>query len=299
MHCCAVSVRPGMASMASPRRLALIAACGFILLASPRVVAVPRPSGSAAAAPILQQFETVTVAASAPAQERFAAEQLSHWLSQILPVNVSVILTSAANASQVKVPHIVVGAGAAAPALPNSVIERLSGRPEAYACRSSWGAHNAQATAEGALATVSLTGGTAQPRGTLNAVFEFLHSVGFRFWNAAHPNRPALSTLPAPQATVPGCDHVFEPPIEYRLFNAHTVGAGDPLWRVQTHMSGAMDAEIPALPAEQGGGIGYVNGTTNCRTGADASFLSFLSPMWYSLACTYPNFCWATWSVSL
>ena len=204
---------------------------------------LPRP-----AAPQLQlqlqvkDFVAVPVAVDAPPQERFAAEQLAHWLSRILPANISVLNVTAANASQPAHPHFVVGAGAAAAAalLPPSVAQQLAGRPEAFACRSSWGRNGTGSrNTPGPTTrhydgppTVVLTGGVAQPRGTLNAVFELLRDIGFRFWNAAHPNRTALITLPAATATVPACDRVFEPPIEYRLFNGETVAAGDPLWRV-------------------------------------------------------------------
>eukprot|EP01043_Picozoa_sp_COSAG02_P051488 COSAG02_NODE_5425_length_4343_cov_2.410697_1_plen_264_part_10 len=203
------------------------------------VVAVPLlAANSRVVAPIvLQDFAAVTVDASATSQERFAAEQLAHWLSQAILSNVSVVYTTPANESQVKVSHMIVGAGAAASALPSTWADQLSGRPEAYACRSSWGPH-VSSTAEKSRTTIVLTGGVAQPRGTIIAVFEFLRDVGFRWWNAAHPNRAALTTIPAATNLVPACNRIFEPPIEYRLFNGHTVGAGDPMWRVQNHMYG-------------------------------------------------------------
>ena len=248
---------------------------------------------------VLEDFAFVTVDLYAPPQERFAAEQLAYWLSQVSPANVSVVNVTLANASQEARPHFVVGAGAAAAAaLPPSVAQQLVGKPEAFACRSSWidGSTEMNGTASRSFvppgpATLVLTGGVAQPRGTLNAVFDFLRQVGFRFWNAAHPNRTALITLPAPNVTVPACDRVFEPPIEYRLYNGWVVGAGDPLWRVQNHMSGAMDAEIPALPAEQGGGVGYVNGyfASTLYTLVPPEDHFHDHPEWYSYGCIHGN----------
>jgi hypothetical protein len=184
-------------------------------------------------------------------------------------------------------------------------------------------------------------------QGTLNAVFEFLRDLGFRFWNAAHPNRTAMVTLPPISAAVPACDRVFEPPIEYpmfrrpislhcpslrtltsatyktlmctsllcvthvasgeqhtqqghelyvvvrryRLFFAHAVCAGDPLWRLQNHMNGAMDGEVYPLPLEQGGGVGYVNGyfvsTLYALVPPEDHFAAH--PEWYSYGCIHGN----------
>ena len=86
----------------------------------------------------LQDFTSVTIDVDAPPQERFAAEQLAHWLSQVLPANISVVNVTLANAGRESRPYFVVGAGAAAAVLPPSVAQQLAGRPEAFACRSSW-----------------------------------------------------------------------------------------------------------------------------------------------------------------
>jgi hypothetical protein len=60
--------------------------------------------------PGLQAFSAIAVDAAAPPQERFAAEQLAHWLSQILPAPIPVISTP--NSTAKGLPYIAVGAGA-------------------------------------------------------------------------------------------------------------------------------------------------------------------------------------------
>ena len=79
--------------------------------------------------------------------------------------------------------------------------------------------------------------------------------------------------------------------MEYRLYNGHVVGGGDPLWRVQNHMNGAMDAEISALPAEQGGGVGYINGyfVSDLYTLVPPEEHFHVHPEWYSYGCIHGN----------
>eukprot|EP01043_Picozoa_sp_COSAG02_P088284 COSAG02_NODE_25427_length_659_cov_0.992857_1_plen_90_part_10 len=71
------------------------------------VVAVPfiAANSKVVAQIVLQDFAAVTVDASATPQERFAAEQLAHWLTQATLSNVSVVYTTPANESQVSVSH--------------------------------------------------------------------------------------------------------------------------------------------------------------------------------------------------
>ena len=59
---------------------------------------------------------------------------------------------------------------------------------------------------------------------------------------------------------LPACNRAYYPPFEHRCYNPYLVSQGEVVWRLNNHLTGAMDGELPALPPEQGGGIGYVDG---------------------------------------
>ena len=272
--------------------LGLLPGLLLFLLRTKAVQTLPVPAiGTSGAAPSLDQLAAVTVAAVAPPQDHFAAEQLAQWLSRLLPANISVV--SLPNPAVERQPHILVGAEAAAKLLPPTVVAQLDGKSEAFACYSNWGQQIS--LQRGAPSMLALAGGAGQPRGTIVAVYEFLRMLGFRWWNAGvQQGLDAVITVPPPStsnAPLPACARVYEPPIEYRLYNAYLVGAGDGLWRVQNHMSGAMDGELPPLPPEQGGGIGYVDGyfVSTLYSLVPPAEHFYTHPEWYSYGCIQGN----------
>ena len=229
-------------------RIRLVAA--WVALAS-LASAVPQPrQPSGPALPPLGEWE-VAVAADATAPERYAAQQLSHFLALPLVTILDDLSTVTDR------PRFEIGVTLAKQV--NVSVHDLA-TPEAFACTSS--------VKGGASARIVLTGGEGQPRGALNAVFELLRELGFRWWapatQAGHNVTGRRSTLP-PIATMhvrppPTCNRVYDPPFEHRCYNPYLVSQGEAAWRLNNHLTGAMDGELPALPPEQGGGIGYVDG---------------------------------------
>ena len=218
-------------------------------------VALPLPSSRGSPRLSLQDFGAIAVAADASAPERFAAGQLADWLGRILPPpGIPVVNVTRGTAPTLSC--IAVGAGAAAALLPAGTLEQLANSSEAFLIKVVPGGTDAAALLTGR--ALVLTGGIGQPRGALNAVFEFLRGLGFRFWNPTTAGLAARVTLPLnASARLPlpaAVERLFYPPVEYRLYNAQLVSSGDRLWRVQNHMSGAMDGELPALPDHMGGG---------------------------------------------
>lgn len=115
----------------------------------------------------------VAVAAAAAAPEQFAAQQLAHFLSLVAGTAVPVLTPTAAAASGR--PTLAVGAAASlAFGVPRSSLSHAQLADDGYHC----------ATAPG-FKTVTLSGAlrgnSTAPRGTVNAVFAYLRSLGFKF----------------------------------------------------------------------------------------------------------------------
>ena len=177
--------------------------------------------------PKLDEF-VVAVHADASPPERLAAAQLAHWPSAALPRPTPLFVLPANASAAGKRPRFAVGT-ALARARPGLPVDALASA-EAFACQS-FGAEHGSGPA-----TIYLTGGTSQPRGTLNAVFELLRALGFRWW--APSTQRVAPWLPGPGTPVPGrrtavpaaaallarpaptCNRTFDPPFEYRLYNA-------------------------------------------------------------------------------
>ena len=227
-------------------RLTVWVALASLAAAVPQPPAVHHPM-----LPPLGEWE-IAVAANASAPEAYAAQQLAHFLNLPL-VRVANEDLSAAPGR----PRFEIGATLAKQA--DVALHELT-TPEAFACASS--------VAGGAFARMVLTGGEGQPRGALNAVFELLRELGFRWWAPAtqagknvtgrRSTLPPTTTLHA--APPPVCNRRYDPPFEHRCYNPYLIHEGEDAWRLVNHLTGAMDAELPALPPEQGGGIGYVDG---------------------------------------
>ena len=176
--------------------------------------------------PKLDEF-VVAVHADASPPERLAAAQLAHWLSAALPRPTPLFVLPANASAAGKRPRFAVGA-ALARARPGLPVDALASA-EAFACQS----FGADASGP---ATIYLTGGARQLRGALNAVFELLRALGFRWWAPSTqrvapwlpgPGAPVLGRRTAvPTATTllarpaPTCNRTFDPPVEYRLYNA-------------------------------------------------------------------------------
>lgn len=150
----------------------------------------------------------VAVAADAPSQERWAAQQLAFWLSAMpgarhnSSCHVGLCAPKLVEPSAVGAvtPAVFVGAGAAQVAgVPHAELHGL-GR-DAFRCSFTGGSGN-----------LVLTGGLnrtdgAEPRGTINAVFEYLRHIGFRFYTpfSADSHGEFDSTKPKPTAIFPSC----------------------------------------------------------------------------------------------
>ena len=126
-----------------------------------------------------------------------------------------------------------------------------------------------------------------------------LAALGFRWWapatQAGHNVTGRRSTLP-PTAALhaappPACNRTYDPPFEHRCYNPYLLNEGEDAWRLANHLTGAMDGELPALPPDQGGGIGYVDGyfvsTFYELVPPEEHFAEH--PEWYSYGCIQGN----------
>ena len=164
----------------------------------------------------------VSVDPLAPPQERFAAEQLARYLG--LAAGRVVPILAPADAERQRRRHVAVGAAAA---LRNGVpLELLKSEPklglDGMLCRS----RGLPAKPGGAM--LVLTGGAlppcvssencsaAQPRGAINAVFEYLRMAGTRVLALnATISTPITDTLPA-------CDLLWTPSYDFRMLNQYS-----------------------------------------------------------------------------
>jgi hypothetical protein len=251
--------------------------------AAPPAAATP-PAG--AATPSLSRF-SVVVDPRGPAADDFAARQLAIFLgiaagsAAPLPV-----VSPRAPGASPGTPVFVVGPAAAVATGGLSVVElHNSGvRDDGFFCSSS-------STVD--LRQIMLTGGVrscwpescnqtaAESRGTINAVFEYLQMLGFRFFSINTTVLPPLSSSRS-TATPVHCNGVHNPSFSFRMINAaffpyraytgpvYWPGSDAPrgtqltdrsLYAVANHFNGAMDGgELPGLPGEWGGAAGGAEG---------------------------------------
>ena len=204
--------------------------CWLRLLLLPASESMPRQLTASshpqlpASPPMAMSAElVVAVAAAAPSQEQWAAEQLAHWLGALpgAPSNCTLgrphcsppLLDPSAIGGR---PAIFVGADAAqAAGFPHSQLHGLG--PDAFRCSS-----------DDAPPRLVLTGGLnctdgAEPRGTINAVFEFLRLAGFRWYGVYTADQFGGfdHTAPGPTATLPSCSDMVRtsPTFRYRSLN--------------------------------------------------------------------------------
>ena len=95
--------------------------------------------------------------------------------------------------------------------------------------------------------------GGAEPRGTVNGVFEYLRVIGFRWWT---PNATSLPQHKPSALALPACDGVHRPTIsrsrKIEAPDLHTLEMPNPagangttdaqkLWWVANHLNGGGD----------------------------------------------------------
>jgi hypothetical protein len=163
----------------------------------------------------------VGVDVHAPVQEQFAAEQLSRYLSGAVGHTVPVM--GHTTAERHNRPYIAVGATAA---LHNGVALSLL-RQEATLGLDGMLCRSRGLPTKAGQAVLILTGGVldscvpgncseVQPRGTINACFEYLRMAGTRILALnATVYRPITKTLP-------GCDFVWKPSYDFRMLNQYS-----------------------------------------------------------------------------
>ena len=284
----------------------------FLLLHHDFSCALPR--GREPPAPLAMSADLVVVIdMAAPSQERWAAAQLATWLGALpgAATNCSkgrphcappLVPPSAVGNS----PAVYVGAGAAqAAGVPHAELHGL-GR-DAFRCRF-------VSAGSGALV---LTGGLnrtdgAEPRGTINAVFEYLHAIGFRFFTpySADVWGGFDSTKPKPTGSFPSCAGLKTvPSFDYRSISIHNLldpcatGCSKPTaadtWWVQNHQNGGGDRTgnyiSTVIPFEMGGQVMFSNDTctssiftlvpptTTTHKGAHNIGQFNMHPEWFSL----------------
>lgn len=217
----------------------------------------------------------VAVAATAPPQERWAAQQLSLWLGALPGASSNctlgrphcgpaLIAPSAVDGR----PAIFVGADAAqAAGVPHGELHELG--PDSFRCRDE--------NAEGRAPRLILTGGLnrtdgAQPRGTINAVFEFLRSTGFRWYGAYSADEFGGFDHSAPRlpSLLPSCSEILRttPTFRYRtVLSASTseLTSATKYWWVANHMNGGGDRTgnfiSTVISSEMGGQYMFSNDT--------------------------------------
>jgi hypothetical protein len=209
--------------------------------------------------PPIAEF-VVVVHRSAPPSDEYAAQQLAAHLGGL-----KIVPTAPTNS-----PYFAVGVDAAAVTIPKARLVSLTSG-------STTGAFACYSTAR----SVALTGGRGETEGTLNSIFEYLRLLGFRWWTSTHHTVPHLPG----QMRALHCNRTFQPPMEYRLYNAFVVSHGSDEWRVRNHMTGAMDTQnLHALNASMGGSIGYADNFfvhTFYQLVNESLFAS--NPDWFSL----------------
>ena len=222
----------------------------------------------------------VAVAPTAPPQEQWAAAQLAKWLGAMpgAPTNCSkgrpycaapLVEPSAVGHS----PAIYVGVGAAQVAGVTHAELHGLGR-DAFRCSFRSGDH------KGAGGALVLTGGLnrtdgAESRGTINAVFEYLHLVGFRWYGVytADSFGEVDSTAPKMTSGLPSCAGLTtRPTFDYRGVQSHnlldqSVGTETAIdyWWVTNHQNGGGDRTgnfiSTVISDEMGGQIMFSNDT--------------------------------------
>ena len=157
----------------------------------------------------------VAVDPTACPAEQFAAAQLAKFLGQALRKEVPVLTPVAAETRcHISEQRCYIGVGAGAAVLDGVSVEFLRDSTV-------FGSDGILAATEGlsgkTLASMLLTGGltgdnasSCQPRGTLNAVYEFLRFVGIRFFAINATRVPKLSSLPA-------FDRLYQPSFDFRM----------------------------------------------------------------------------------
>lgn len=107
----------------------------------------------------------------------------------------------------------------------------------------------------------ALRGNSTAPRGTVNAVFAYLRSMGFKFLPNVTLGPGPVGTVPSAVRLVP-CNGAHIPSYGFRLVNPSFLPIGDPcpvvadgapppalegsaLFWVANHFNGAMDSELP------------------------------------------------------
>lgn len=124
---------------------------------------------------------TITVAANASSEERYAAAQLQHWLQR--GCSCVIDIQADTNSSALATPHqLAVGSGAAQSSglLPDGVNELASLGLEGFVLLSDIQSFS-----------VAITGAPGAPRGTIYGVYEYLERLGFGFWASDATTVPA------------------------------------------------------------------------------------------------------------
>ena len=240
-------------------------------------------SGAEPPAPLVMSGElVVAVAPGAASQELWAAQQLAKWMGAMPGAarNCSAKFPNCAPAivapTEVgQAPAVFVGVGAAqAAGVPHAELHSL-GR-DAFRC--SFTARSGNLVLTGGL---NRTDG-AEPRGTINAVFEYLRLIGFKFYTpySADSYGQFDSTQPEPNASLPSCARLkSKPSFDYRSVSIHNLldscstcpqAKATDLWWVQNHMNGGGDRTgnyiSTVIPFEMGGQLMYHLCYINIRT---------------------------------
>lgn len=160
--------------------------------------------------------------------EKYAAKELSAFLKKVSSADFNIVSQADLNTQ----PVIAVGPDAAQKIFPNLDLTGLG--PDGIIIRSS-------------STNIILTGGKAEPRGTLYAVYTFLEDmVGCHWWTAE------ASTIPhCPDLTIPAPDIHYIPAFEYR--EPYITEAFDEDWAVRNKTNGGK----AAISEQKGGQIRY------------------------------------------
>ena len=201
----------------------------------------------------------VAVAADAAAEEEYAAQSLAHVLALAIGEFGSVSVVNVQEASGH--PHIAVGVGAALAA--NVTLADLATLgPDDALCRRQLldSPHGALVLTGGAIETEN-DDPKAQVRGTINAVFEYLRRIGFRFYapdgfNPVLPNNLTPATALNPPASVQ-CG-TWAPSVAVRTLNGFST-RGNYSWLLANHLNG-VEAASWRLPPQMGGSSYYAGG---------------------------------------
>jgi|EP01046_Picozoa_sp_COSAG06_P045558 hypothetical protein len=280
---------------------ALLRAVVLLQLLTPHIYAVPRPT--AVAPPLLTPEVVVAVGPGASKQESWAAYSLAAGLGLAMggpsapykycahpfsggPTGKCGVVapTEVGNRSAI---YVGLHAAAAAGLHPTAAELREVG-DDGFMC-------SASGTGESAF-RVALTGGlTINRRGTINAVFVYLHRLGLRWWT---PWKDVDATWTGPgigrglafgmQLQMPGCGgrRVFTPLFQYRSILSYGIleSSQSAIWNVQNHLNGGGDrtgeCKSLVIPASMGGSEMFTNDTCAASVYGLVAPLPCVPPPW-------------------